>query len=540
MAPTMSLVGNLEDLGLGDILQIVSLSRKSGVLSLQRKQDEGRIYFSNGQVIKAWSNSGYDNIGDLLSRKGLVTDRLLERALAIQRKSGIRKRIGAILCEHFEIPRDQIEETVREQTERIVYDFFTWDRGTFEFELGEPEELAATNFNPLQFMLEQGLNPQWLALEGTRLKDEGGEIYFSRKSEQQVSLGGSIDPQTRLVLVDDDCTTRDLLHSLLSQKGVNVAAFKDSRSLLDALAGWTPSKQSPPFVIDMIMATLDGEGIFGGLELAEILRKEWPRQRIFLMSDRVDASVKNRVAGLDIGQLIAKPSRNSFVEGFESLAVREFIDKLIGIVESPDEEEKAMFFDIGRDLSHEEGVNFLSYCKTGSATDLSVKIRTLVEEISSPLTPGSIVLPALQLAGEIFSRAVILRCRPGELVGIGQFGLEPFCGDAEAMIRETVISLAGDSVFSRTLKQPAPCIIAPQDSAEEIAFFARLGGRLPEEIFLGQIKCFDQVAYLLYGDNCPDNSPIVGVEPLEIFLLLAGLALEKELLQKELHRCRAV
>ncbi|PLY11667.1 MAG: hypothetical protein C0624_01655 [Desulfuromonas sp.] len=31
----MSLVGNLEDLGLGEILQIVSLSRKSGVLTLQ-------------------------------------------------------------------------------------------------------------------------------------------------------------------------------------------------------------------------------------------------------------------------------------------------------------------------------------------------------------------------------------------------------------------------------------------------------------------------------------------------------------------------
>ncbi|WP_052464738.1 response regulator [Geoalkalibacter subterraneus] len=536
----MSLVGNLEDLGLGDILQIVSLSRKSGVLSLQHKQDEGKIYFSNGQVIKAWSNNDYDNVGDLLIRKGLVTDRLLERALAVQRKSGIKKRIGAILCEHFKIPRDQIEETVREQTERIVYDFFTWDRGTFEFELGEPEEIAATNFNPLQFMLEQGLNPQWLALEGARLKDEGDEVYFSRKSAQPVSPCGRIDAQTCLVLVDDDCTTRDLLSSLLRQKGVSVAAFGDSRSFLDALADWSPSQQSPPFVIDLIMATLDGEGIFGGLELAKIIKKEWPRQRIVLMSDRVDASVKNRVAGLDIGHLISKPSRNSFAEGSESLAVREFVDKLVGIVETSAEEENAMFFDIGRDLSHEEGVDLLSQSETGSATDLSVKIRTLVEEISSPLTPGSIVLPALQLAGETFSRAVILRCRPGELVGIGQFGLEPFCGDADAMIRETVISLAGDSVFSRILAQPAPCIIAPGDSAEEIDFFARLGGRLPEEIFLGQVKCFDQVAYLLYGDNCPDNSPIVGVEPLEIFLLLAGLALEKELLQKELHRCQAV
>jgi CheY-like chemotaxis protein len=536
----MSLVGNLGDLGLGDILQIVSLSRKSGVLSLQHKQNEGKIYFSNGQVIKAWSNIGYDNVGDLLIRKGLVTDRLLERALAVQRKNGIKKRIGAILCEHFKVPRDQIEETVREQTERIVYDFFTWDGGTFEFELGEPEEIAATNFNPLQFMLEQGLNPQWLALEGTRLKDECDEIYFSRKTEQPVSVCGRIDSQTRLVLVDDDSTTNDLLYSLLREKGVNVAAFSDSRNLLDALAGWSPSEQSPPFVIDLIMATLDGEGIFGGLELAKIIKKEWPRQRIVLMSDHIDASVKNRIAGLDIEQLISKPSRNLFVEDSESLAVRDFIDRLIRIADRSVEEEAAMFFDIGRDLSHEDGVDLLSHGETGSATDLSVKMRTLVEEISSPLTPGSIVLPALQLAGEIFNRAVILRCRPGELVGIGQFGLESFCGDADAMIRETVISLAGNSVFSRVLEQPAPCIIAPENSPAEKDFFGRLGEGLPEEIFLGQIKCFGQVTYLLYGDNCPDSTPIAGVEPLEIFLLLAGLALEKELLQKELHRCQAV
>ena len=38
----MSLVGNLEDLGLGEILQIVSLSRKSGVLQLNSRDRDGR------------------------------------------------------------------------------------------------------------------------------------------------------------------------------------------------------------------------------------------------------------------------------------------------------------------------------------------------------------------------------------------------------------------------------------------------------------------------------------------------------------------
>ncbi len=46
----MSLVGSLEDLCLGDILQIVSLSRKSGLLLIHSEQGEGRIVFCDGLV----------------------------------------------------------------------------------------------------------------------------------------------------------------------------------------------------------------------------------------------------------------------------------------------------------------------------------------------------------------------------------------------------------------------------------------------------------------------------------------------------------
>ena len=46
----MSLVGNLEDLSLGDILQIISLSQKSGVLALSGDNGTGRIVFRSGAV----------------------------------------------------------------------------------------------------------------------------------------------------------------------------------------------------------------------------------------------------------------------------------------------------------------------------------------------------------------------------------------------------------------------------------------------------------------------------------------------------------
>ena len=44
----MSLLGSLEDLGLGDILEIIHLSQKSGVLSIRGEAGEGRLVFQAG------------------------------------------------------------------------------------------------------------------------------------------------------------------------------------------------------------------------------------------------------------------------------------------------------------------------------------------------------------------------------------------------------------------------------------------------------------------------------------------------------------
>jgi hypothetical protein len=49
----MSLVDNLEELGLGELLQIVSLSRKTGVLSLSKFGWDGSVFFRQGQMEKS-------------------------------------------------------------------------------------------------------------------------------------------------------------------------------------------------------------------------------------------------------------------------------------------------------------------------------------------------------------------------------------------------------------------------------------------------------------------------------------------------------
>jgi hypothetical protein len=168
----MSLVGNLEDLGLGEILQIVSLSRRSGVLSLESRGRQARVIFRNGQVIRATSTTFEQSLGEVLIQKGVIDLTVLRRALQLQKEEGHSRLLGSIMIERFGISADAIESVVREQIENVVYSLFVWAEGVFEFDLQEVPEFDATSLDPVQFMLKQGLNPQYLAMEGSRILDE--------------------------------------------------------------------------------------------------------------------------------------------------------------------------------------------------------------------------------------------------------------------------------------------------------------------------------------------------------------------------------
>ena len=80
------LAGNIEDLGLGEILQIICFSRKSGVLTLNSGGREGRIVFDDGNIVKATSSALTMNVGNVLVRNGLITAGVLEKAEAARKQ----------------------------------------------------------------------------------------------------------------------------------------------------------------------------------------------------------------------------------------------------------------------------------------------------------------------------------------------------------------------------------------------------------------------------------------------------------------------
>ncbi len=260
----MSLVGNLEDLGLGDILQIVSLSCKSGVLSLKSRNREGKIVFLHGKVIHATSSVFPENFGSLLVRRSVVDVETLKGALAVQGNMAEPPLLGAILAQNFGIPVESIEEVAKEQVERIIYSFFGWSEGNFAFELGEPEELTNGKFSSLHQVLRQGLNTQWLAIEGSRIVDE--RRHRGESSDGQADLASLVDAKISQVSDADANTSVDCLPSynfaadLLEELGEHVGSSVETRGLqpgvLKQLKGMVQELNSPALGGGIILLVL--------------------------------------------------------------------------------------------------------------------------------------------------------------------------------------------------------------------------------------------------------------------------------------------
>ena len=187
----MAIKGSLAEAALPDVLQLLSLGKKTGCLTVSDRMDLGYIFFKDGLISYASVVNRRDRLGDILVKEGRITQVQLE--LAIKAQSRDRdKRLGEILVHQDVVSQLDLEHYIRVQIEEAVYFLFTWTSGNFNFESGiEPEAQ--------DFLVS--INPQSLLLEGARRVDEWSliekkvpsfdlifEVDQAKMSESEVEL----------------------------------------------------------------------------------------------------------------------------------------------------------------------------------------------------------------------------------------------------------------------------------------------------------------------------------------------------------------
>jgi hypothetical protein len=205
--PIMGIVGNLKTMQLEELLQWLSLSKKTGTLEINHDALSKKIYFRDGLIVSSSSNRPEEYLGHFLVSHGLISDDALAEAVELQKQTHIL--LGKILVTKGALTESALHQMLRLKTEESIYDVFSWEEGDFRFHDDELPESA---------MVPMALDVTGILMEGVQRVDEFRRIRKLIPNEQAIPVviaelnyeDLDAGEQQILGLVDDERTIEEI------------------------------------------------------------------------------------------------------------------------------------------------------------------------------------------------------------------------------------------------------------------------------------------------------------------------------------------
>jgi len=188
----MALEGTLRDFSFADILQLISLQRKTGVLTLRTTENVVTVSFQEGCIVGASNLNQHteDMIGLILLKRGEVSQSDLDSALRRQEKT--LQRLGRILIDHHVVAMETVRFALHQQILQIVYRVFRWSDGEYHFSQETDIDYDRDLIEPMA--------ADSIIMEGARMTDEWPFIN-QRIPDREVAFR-KVDPNRHLEVVD--------------------------------------------------------------------------------------------------------------------------------------------------------------------------------------------------------------------------------------------------------------------------------------------------------------------------------------------------
>jgi hypothetical protein len=208
----MSIAGNLKTMELSELLQWLSMSKKTGTLVVDNSRVQKQIFFENGRVISSASTDPREHLGSFLVSHGFITEMELAQAMKMQQSN--KMLLGKILTTVGAISEDDLHHMLRMKSEEGIFDVFTWPEGEFRFLDGK----LPPNYN----MVPISLDVAAIVMEGLQRLDEWKRIREVIPSPDYVPVAvAAFDSSDTvdgaplvLALVDDDRTVSEIAQTL--------------------------------------------------------------------------------------------------------------------------------------------------------------------------------------------------------------------------------------------------------------------------------------------------------------------------------------
>jgi CheY-like chemotaxis protein len=555
----MSLAGNLADLSLGDILQILSLSQKSGELHLQWDDREIKLLFDDGKLLSVVPANPRQALQEFLSEK--YGDKQPFEPIARVCEASENAGWGDFLRLYFQAEKIDQRALAEAYIQWLVNDVFDVSAGSFQFRLDDAESMIQlvqrTRWLPV---MEPRLNPQMLAMEAARISDETqvdldpeDSAVFSTASTRTFDLD-----TLQYIVVDDNAKILEPIVDELRARGRNVVA--QFSSVVDVIKwldgpGSTTNWSTTMFLVDLVMPKADRSGVLGGLDILEMLEEKCEAPLVVLMVDVESEQIEKRIQESVALGFVRKQSRRTFrdvpvraaeelIESFDHALENLDHDVVVAQNAAPEEpevpetqtqpeEEDTAFDDLLAGITEtleDTGI----YAEVDPDEDEEERALTLMHRLLDELVDSDdlseVVLLILRYASEIFDRAILLNVRGDTAEGLGQFGLD--VRSADSIVRSLRIPLGPNSVFRSVREDRRNFVGVLEQQDIHQGFFAALGIQEPSECFVCPLITNKKVVGLFYGDNCYSKRTISGSKGMKLFLMQAGMALENAQLKQ--------
>jgi len=160
----MAFKGTLKEFKVPDILQLIAMQKKTGILTFNSFDGFVTIVFEDGLIfgVDAFPKKLEMRLGTVLVKQEVISEEMLHRALSIQKRTS--QKVGEILSSMGLINEDSIAQALRTQAFQIVFSLFNWKKGEYNFKVMEFLDQSLKTLRPI--------SADTLIMEGVQMLDE--------------------------------------------------------------------------------------------------------------------------------------------------------------------------------------------------------------------------------------------------------------------------------------------------------------------------------------------------------------------------------
>jgi CheY-like chemotaxis protein len=200
--------GDVSIMSLPDLLQHLAGHEESGTLTIVQGSMQKAIFIGPaGMRLISTSTKKTSSLGEILIRTRKISRGDLDLLLVEQQKTG--KRLGELVSRKGIVTKADIETALREQAQEEIYDLFSWSEAKFLFKEG-PEPERPKDF-PLADVVVDA-SPTSVMLEAARRADELQMIRKVIHDESMIPIR-----TTKVLQADKLGLSEDLLGSVYAQ-----------------------------------------------------------------------------------------------------------------------------------------------------------------------------------------------------------------------------------------------------------------------------------------------------------------------------------